>query len=188
MYFEEKVRLLIFHFQGDIIWITAVNVHTCYMEEVKVMYISGIDRKDNEIIDLLLADGRMSYSDIGAKVGLSRTAVKNRIKVLEERNIISGYKAVINPQEAPEMMTFLLNAETSPECFDEVKSLLAESDRTVMLIQTTGKCHLTAFCVAPDMKAMTAFVNEMYKASDGISYISAVAVMDVIKGSVIPER
>lgn len=38
------------------------------------------------------------------------------------------------------------------------------------------------------MKAMTAFVNDMYKSVEGISYINAVAVMDVIKGTVIPER
>lgn len=152
------------------------------------MYISGIDQKDNEIINLLLEDGRMSYSDIGEKIGLSRTAVKNRIAVLEEKQIIAGYKAVINPQEAPEMMTFLVNLETSPEDFDEVKEKFAEAKETVTLIQTTGKCHLTAICVSTDMKTMRDFVNSMYKAADGISYINAVAVMDVIKGAIIPEK
>lgn len=152
------------------------------------MIINGIDQKDNEIINLLLEDGRMSYSDIGEKVGLSRTAVKNRIAALEEKNIISGYKVIINPQEAPEMMTFLVNTETSPEAFEEVKAKFAEARETVTLIQTTGKCHLTAICVSPDMKSMRAFVNDMYKAVDGISYINASAVMDVIKGSVIPEK
>lgn len=48
------------------------------------MHINGIDEKDNEIINLLLKDARMSYSDIGEKVGLSRTAVKNRVAVLEK--------------------------------------------------------------------------------------------------------
>ena len=152
------------------------------------MYISGIDQKDNEIINLLLADGRMSYSDIGEKIGLSRTAVKNRIAVLEEKGIIAGYKAVINPQNAPEMMTFLVNLETSPEDFDVVKAKFAEAEETVTSIQTTGKCHLTAICVSTDMKTMRDFVNGMYKAADGISYINAVAVMDVIKGAIIPEK
>lgn len=152
------------------------------------MYISGIDKKDNEIINILLEDGRMSYSDIGEKVGLSRTAVKNRIAILEEKKIIAGYKAVINPQEAPEMMTFLVNAETSPESFEKVKTKFAEADETVTLLQTTGKCHLTAICVSADMNSMRAFVNKMYKAVDGINYINANAIMDVIKGSVIPEK
>ena len=53
------------------------------------MYINGIDEKDNEIINLLLKDARMSYSDIGEKVGLSRTAVKNRVAVLEKNAVAS---------------------------------------------------------------------------------------------------
>lgn len=152
------------------------------------MYISGIDKKDNEIINVLLEDGRMSYSDIGERVGLSRTAVKNRIAVLEEKNIIAGYKAVINPQEAPEMMTFIVNAESSPESFEEFKSKFAAAEETVTLLQTTGKCHLTAICVSTDMNTMRKFVNQMYKAVDGINYINASAIMDVVKGSIIPEK
>ena len=48
------------------------------------MNINGIDKTDNRIIDLLLEDGRMSYSEIADRVGLSRTAVKNRIDALEK--------------------------------------------------------------------------------------------------------
>lgn len=35
------------------------------------MIIKGIDEIDNQLVDLLLQDGRMSYSDMAAKVGLS---------------------------------------------------------------------------------------------------------------------
>lgn len=55
------------------------------------MRINGIDEKDNEIINFLLMNARMSYSDIGEKIGLSRTAVKNRIATLEKNGIIGGY-------------------------------------------------------------------------------------------------
>ena len=81
------------------------------------MHINGIDKKDNEIINLLLKDARMTYSDIGEKVGLSRTAVKNRVALLEKKGIIGGYRAIINPQESPEMMTFIVNIETKAEYF-----------------------------------------------------------------------
>ena len=46
------------------------------------MWIKGIDGIDNKIINLLLEDGRMSYSEIAEKVDLTRTAVKNRISAL----------------------------------------------------------------------------------------------------------
>ena len=151
------------------------------------MHINGIDEKDNEIVNLLLKDARMSYSDIGEKVGLSRTAVKNRVAVLEKNGIIGGYRAVINPQESPEMMTFIVNIETKAEYFDEAKQLFAEAPETVTLVQTTGTCRLVAICVAQDVKTMKTFVNRIYRETQGITYINANSVLDVVKGSIIPE-
>ena len=63
------------------------------------MRINGIDFIDNQIVDLLLKNGRMSYSEIGEKVGLSRTAVKTRIAALERAGIIKGYKAIVDPKK-----------------------------------------------------------------------------------------
>ena len=151
------------------------------------MHINGIDEKDNEIINLLLRDARISYSDIGEKVGLSRTAVKNRIAVLEKNGIIGGYRAIINPQESPEMMAFIVNIETKAEHFEEAKQLFAEKKETVTLIQTTGNCHLVAVCVSESVKTMRDFVNMVHKTIEGITYISAHSVLDVVKGNIIPE-
>ena len=151
------------------------------------MHINGIDEKDNAIINLLLKDARMSYSDIGEQVGLSRTAVKNRISALEESGLIGGYRVIVNPQESPEMMTFVVNIETEPAHFENAKKVFAEADETVTLIQTTGNCHLVAVCVSQDMKTMRDFVNDIYKSIEGINYINAHAVLDVVKGNIIPE-
>ena len=152
------------------------------------MIFHGLDDLDNIIVNLLLEDGRMSYSDIAEKVGLSRTAVKNRIKSLEESGIIKGYKAVINPENAPEMMTFITNIETQAEHFEECKRIFAESEQTVTVVQTTGNCHLVAICLAPDVKTMRDFVNRIYKTVPGILSINANSVLDVVKGSIIPEK
>ena len=151
------------------------------------MNFHGLDNLDNLIVNLLLEDGRMSYSDIAERVGVSRTAVKNRVKHLENSGIIKGYKAVINPENAPEMMIFVTNIETQAEHFEECKRIFAESEQTVTVVQTTGNCHLVAICLAPDVKTMRDFVNRIYKAVPGILSINAHSVLDVVKGSIIPE-
>ena len=51
------------------------------------MQINGIDEKDNRIINLLLKDGRMSYSDIGEQESLSFTGVKNQMTPLHLQGI-----------------------------------------------------------------------------------------------------
>lgn len=51
------------------------------------MYLNGLDELDQKIIQLLVSNARMSYSDIGKKIGISRVAVKARIQTLENKGI-----------------------------------------------------------------------------------------------------
>ena len=152
------------------------------------MYLNSLDKIDNEILNLLLADARMSYSEIGERVGLSRVAARNRIVAMERSGIIKGYKAIIDPQSAPETMTFVVNVETKPEAFEECKQAFVDAPETVTIVQTTGNCHLLVICLSPDVKTMREFVNKIYRTVSGITSISAHSVLDVIKGSIIPEN
>ena len=152
------------------------------------MYLSSLDRIDNEILNLLLADARMSYSEIGERVGLSRVAVRNRVATMERSGIIKGYKAIIDPQSAPETMTFVLNIETKPELFEECKQAFVNAPETITVVQTTGSCHLVAICISPNVKTMREFVNKTYRTVPGITSINAHSVLDVVKGSIIPEN
>ena len=152
------------------------------------MNFHRLDSLDNLIVNLLLEDGRMSYSDIAERTGISRTAVKNRVKNLESSGIIKGYKAVISTENAPEMMTFVTNIETEAAHFEECKRVFSESEETVTVVQTTGNCHLVAICLSPDVKSMRNFVNRIYKSVPGILSINAHSVLDVVKGSILPEK
>ena len=51
---------------------------------------------DRLICQLLAADGRMSFTDLGKKTGLSTSAVHQRVKRLEQRGVIRGYAAAID--------------------------------------------------------------------------------------------
>ncbi|WP_372733736.1 Lrp/AsnC family transcriptional regulator [Nocardioides sp.] len=51
---------------------------------------------DRKILELLAADGRMSFTDLGKATGLSTSAVHQRVKRLEKRGLILGYGATIN--------------------------------------------------------------------------------------------
>ena len=62
--------------------------------------IKGIDETDNKIIELLTDNARMSYSEIGERLSISRTAVKNRIDALEKSGVIKGYTVVVDPHKA----------------------------------------------------------------------------------------
>ncbi len=53
---------------------------------------------DREILSLLSTNGRMSFTDIGKRTGLSTSAAQQRVRRLEQRGYIEGYYAAINPK------------------------------------------------------------------------------------------
>jgi Lrp/AsnC family leucine-responsive transcriptional regulator len=53
----------------------------------------GVEETDRAILGALAADGRQSYTDLAEKVGLSVSAVHQRVRRLEQRGVIRGYAA-----------------------------------------------------------------------------------------------
>lgn len=55
-----------------------------------------VEETDRAIVTALLADGRLSYTDLAEKVGLSVSAVHQRVRRLEQRGVIKGYAAQVS--------------------------------------------------------------------------------------------
>lgn len=56
-----------------------------------------LDDLDERIIRMLMGDGRASYADIGARVGLSAPAVKRRVDRLRASGAITGFTVQVDP-------------------------------------------------------------------------------------------
>ena len=104
---------------------------------------------------------------------------------MERSGIIKGYHASIESFASPTMMSFVVNQETKPEHFDEAKAYFQQAEETKTLIQTSGRCHLLAICVASDVPAMRNWINAVYRSVPGIVSINAHSILDVAKGSII---
>jgi Lrp/AsnC family transcriptional regulator, leucine-responsive regulatory protein len=55
-----------------------------------------VEPTDQAIVAALLSDGRLSYTDLAEKVGLSVSAVHQRVRRLEQRGVIQGYAARVS--------------------------------------------------------------------------------------------
>jgi Lrp/AsnC family leucine-responsive transcriptional regulator len=55
-----------------------------------------VEEIDRAIVGALTADGRMSYTDLAEKVGLSVSAAHQRVRRLEQRGVIIGYAARVS--------------------------------------------------------------------------------------------
>ncbi len=58
---------------------------------------AALDRIDRKILELLRQDGRMSHSAIAKAVNLSAPSVHERVRKLEQKGVIAGYAAMLDP-------------------------------------------------------------------------------------------
>lgn len=75
----------------------------------------GLDAKDIAIIEALQTDGRISLSALGRRIGLSQPSMSERVKRLEERGIITGYGARIDPMTLGLALSAIIRLKTTHE-------------------------------------------------------------------------
>lgn len=88
---------------------------------------SAVEELDRQIVDLLMADGRMSYTDLGKATGLSTSAVHQRVRRLEQRGVIRGYAAIVDAEAVGLSLTAFISVKPfDPSAPDDIPERLAE--------------------------------------------------------------
>jgi Lrp/AsnC family transcriptional regulator, leucine-responsive regulatory protein len=59
-----------------------------------------LDRYDRAILQILQLEGRVTNSELAARVSLSESACLRRVRALETSGLLEGYTAVLNQQKA----------------------------------------------------------------------------------------
>lgn len=114
-----------------------------------------MEETDRAIVAALTTDGRLSYTDLAEKVGLSVSAVHQRVRRLEQRGVIQGYAARVShealgmpltafvairpvepsqPDDAPDRLAHLAEVEA---CYS-----VAGEDFYLLLVRVTGPSEL----------------------------------------------
>jgi len=80
----------------------------------------AVEDLDRQIVTLLARDGRMSFTDLGRATGLSTSAVHQRVRRLEQRGVIRGYRAVVDPVALGLPLTAFVSIKASDPAAEDV--------------------------------------------------------------------
>ena len=145
------------------------------------MFLEGLDALDQKIVRLLIENARISYSDIGQEVGISRVAVKARIQALEQRGIIEEYTTIINPQKISGAVSCYFEIETLPDTLAEVTETLKENEAITQVYRVTGKNKLHVHAVAASSEEMEKLIREVIDPLPGVVSCSCYIILSRIK-------
>ena len=145
------------------------------------MFLDGLDELDQRIVRLLIENARMSYSDIGKAVGISRVAVKARVQALERRGVIEEYTTVINPQRISGAVSCYFEIETLPETLAEVTAILSGNETVTQVYRVTGKNKLHVHAVAASQEEMEALLREVIDLLPGVTSCGCNIILSRVK-------
>lgn len=73
-----------------------------------------LDETGWHILEALQENARLSFSELGQRVGLSSPAVAERVRRMEDAGIITGYRAEVNTAKIGYPITAIIRVSNSP--------------------------------------------------------------------------
>ena len=145
------------------------------------MFLDGLDELDQKILERLIKNARMSYSQIGKEIGISRVAVKMRVRALEKRGVIEEYTAIIDPDKISGALSYYFEIEVKPEALDKVIAILQASNTVTQVYRTTGSGHLHVHAVASSHKEMETLIQDTIDKLPGLENCRFYMIVSRIK-------
>jgi Lrp/AsnC family transcriptional regulator, leucine-responsive regulatory protein len=132
-----------------------------------------LDEIDKKILELLVQDGRMSYTDIAKELDLSRVAVRSRVNQLIEEGVIEKFSCVVNSEKVGKNVSAFFEVDCEPGSLVEVAENLADNPYVASCYQMTGPSTLHMHVLVNDFTQLESFVNKELYALKGITRVES---------------
>ncbi|WP_231730218.1 Lrp/AsnC family transcriptional regulator [Novosphingobium sp. Fuku2-ISO-50] len=114
-----------------------------------------LDDFDRKILDTLRKDGRITFTELAHKVGLSKTPCQQRVRRLVDSGVIVGFRAIVDPAKVGlDHVAF-----TEVKLSDTREAALGEFNAAVRLIPEVEECHMIASSFDYLLKVRTADIR-----------------------------
>ena len=115
-----------------------------------------MDLTDYRILEILIKDGRMPMKELAQRVALSAPAVAERVKRLEEEEVIAGYKAVINYDKLGKKINVLINVDINVQKTQKFVEFIKNEDSII-------ECHHVTWPYCKILKARLEDIGSLEK-------------------------
>ncbi|MET7860112.1 Lrp/AsnC family transcriptional regulator [Streptomyces sp. NPDC005318] len=144
----------------------------------------SFDALDREILFHLRQDGRLTNVELAKRVGLTPPPCLRRLKRLEEAGVITGYRAVINPEAVGRGLEVMIDVEVYANDLKTIEALentLASYEEVVEFRRMFGRPDYFLRVAVADHAAYEAFLTGKLTGLPGILRVESHLTMKKIK-------
>ena len=141
---------------------------------------NGLDTTNRRILRELQGDARLTMAELGRRVGLSPPAVADRVRTLEQRGVIRGYRADVDPRMLGLSLSTVIRVRPAPGQLKTVAEVAQRTPEVVDCRRVTGD----------DCYVMTAHVRDVEHLEEVIDHFAALGqtTTAIVQSSPVADR
>jgi Lrp/AsnC family leucine-responsive transcriptional regulator len=143
-----------------------------------------LDAIDCKILEVLQQDGRISNVDLATAVQLSAPQCFRRVRALEERGVVRGYRALVNPEALGLGVTAFVSLSIESSAFGrvrEIEALLRDIPELLELHMMSGDADYLLKLVARDLKQLGSLLTDRLMQIEGVADVRSMVCLEELK-------
>ncbi|HSK54808.1 MAG TPA: Lrp/AsnC family transcriptional regulator [Jiangellales bacterium] len=149
-----------------------------------------MDAIDRQILAEMQADGRLTVTDLAARIGLSLSPTHRRLRALEQRGAIRGYRAVVDPAVVGltfEALVFVTMKQEDRETLLGFEEAIAAIPNVLQAQRLFGDPDYLLRVRTTDLAAYAELEDDTLSAIPGVQRLNSTLVMkQVVADRAIP--
>lgn len=146
-----------------------------------------LDAIDRKILAILQSDSRVTMQDLADRVGLSVSPCHRRVKLLEERGVISRYIAMVDQKSVGLPVSVFISIKLERQKEEDLNRFaraISKWDEVLECYLMTGNRDYLLRVVTADLPSYEAFLKTKLTRLDGIASIESSFALSQVKYSI----
>lgn len=146
--------------------------------------VSGLDRFDRAILDIVQRDNKTPQREIAEAVALSTAAVQRRIAAMEASGVIRANVALVDPEAVGATITAIVEVKLRDEraaTADQAKALFANTPDVQQCYYVTGGISFVLVIIAPTMPTYEALTRRLFAENELVADYRTLIALDRVK-------
>ena len=144
-----------------------------------------IDDLNWKILECLQENARESFANIGRKVGLTAPAVAERVKKMEDLEVLQGYKAMVSHALTGHQLTAIITLRAFMGKLKPFLAIVASFEEVINCYRITGNENIVMEVVLKDQFHLEKFIDKLIQYGETRTHI---ILSNVISNAPINKR
>jgi Lrp/AsnC family leucine-responsive transcriptional regulator len=122
---------------------------------------SALDETGWQILEQLQRNGRMSFAELGRRVGLTLPAVAERVRKMEDSGIITGFRAEVNPAKIGLPIAAFIRISVVGDVFSRIAKAIRDMPEVLECHRGTGADSFTLKVVVESVQHLESLIDKL---------------------------